>query len=40
MIPTVVLRPAAHAFIVVLTLAHTMLTTRIPELPDWDDTIS
>ncbi|WP_206025817.1 hypothetical protein, partial [Rhodococcus sp. 14C212] len=38
MICTLVLRPVARALAVTLVLAHTVLATRIPQLPDWDDT--
>lgn len=37
MICTLVLRPVARALAVTLVLAHTVLATRIPELPDWDN---
>jgi len=37
MITSFVLRPVARTIAVALTLADTVLATRIPDLPDWDE---
>ncbi|MGW0026359.1 hypothetical protein [Rhodococcus sp. NPDC003383] len=37
MITSFVLRPVARTIAVALILADTVLATRIPELPDWDE---
>ena len=37
MISSLVIRPLARAIAVVLILADTALTTRVPALPDWDE---
>ncbi|MGW0021021.1 hypothetical protein ACWDUD_22095 [Rhodococcus sp. NPDC003382] len=37
MITLFVLRPVALTIAVALILADTVLATRIPELPDWDE---
>ncbi|WP_274521216.1 hypothetical protein [Rhodococcus rhodochrous] len=38
MISTLLLRPVARTLAVALVLADTVLATRTPQLPDWDDT--
>ncbi len=37
MISTLVLRPVARTLAVALIVADTVLATRVPPLPDWDD---
>ncbi|WP_302070840.1 hypothetical protein [Rhodococcus ruber] len=37
MLSTLVLRPVARTLAVALLLADTVLATRTPPLPDWDD---
>ncbi|MGV9949645.1 hypothetical protein [Rhodococcus aetherivorans] len=37
MLSTIVLRPVARTLAVALLLADTVLTTRTPPLPNWDD---
>ncbi|AXY49298.1 hypothetical protein [Rhodococcus ruber] len=37
MLSTFVLRPVARTLAVALLLADTVLTTRTPPRPDWDD---